>query len=320
MSEDGDAQENEGKSVSKMLLQWPRVSLFSGEPTGKGEVTYDVWKFEVECLLKGKLYTPEAIALGVRKSVKGGASRVLMHAGAEATVNEILAKFDKVFGTVVSGETLLQQFYSEVQQEGESVATWGCRLEDILRRAQERGKVPTGAFDQMLQTKFWSNLNSERVQSALRHKLGSIKDFDALLAAAREAEQEIREFDRVRASKGKIGKVHQAIAAESDQDEGALAAVLQRLEKMETGQASAGLEAVVARLEKLEAKIEQGSAGRGRNKNRGNAAQQTIRPERNKNDEVICFKCNQPGHIAIGCRARPRPGANEQPLNGNQPL
>ena len=259
----GDSEE--GKTLTKLFQQYPRVSQFSGDVAAKGEVSYDVWKFEVNCLVKGKLYTPEAIALGVRKSVKGEAGRVLMHIGEEAKVTDILEKFDKIFGTVVSGETLLQQFYSEYQKPNESVASWGCRLEDLLIRAKEKDKVPEDAFDLMLRTKFWSNLHSERLQNATRHKLGTVDSFYSLLAAVREAEQEIVEYDRMKSaqqdatgSKVKTGRLHHATTSEVGSEAGVLATVLERLDRMESGhnsQSTASLEAIVARLEKIEAKM-----------------------------------------------------------------
>ncbi len=65
--------------------------------------------------------------------------------------------------TFSSGEAITQQFYTEQQKAGESVAAWACRLEDILQRAVELGHVSVIAKNDMLRNKFWTGLASEKV-------------------------------------------------------------------------------------------------------------------------------------------------------------
>ena len=57
-----DSQAHEPPSVNVAKLEnatsstkFPRISLFYGE-TGKGEVTYRTWRYEVNCLLRENTY------------------------------------------------------------------------------------------------------------------------------------------------------------------------------------------------------------------------------------------------------------------------
>ena len=37
-------------SVAKVSAHIPRLPTFSGDPNSKGDTTYDLWKYEVQCL------------------------------------------------------------------------------------------------------------------------------------------------------------------------------------------------------------------------------------------------------------------------------
>lgn len=53
-----------------------KISTFYGE-TGKGEVSFYTWKYEVRCLLEEKVYREEQILQGIRRSCKGEAANIL---------------------------------------------------------------------------------------------------------------------------------------------------------------------------------------------------------------------------------------------------
>ena len=57
--------------------------MFCGD--SKSDATYDVWRYEVECLLN-ESYKPETISHAIRRSLKGEASRVVMHLGPGASI------------------------------------------------------------------------------------------------------------------------------------------------------------------------------------------------------------------------------------------
>ncbi len=59
--------------------QPPRIAMFSGdEPTPKGEVSFEVWKYEVKCLQRDRLHSDTVISQAIRRSLKGIASRILL--------------------------------------------------------------------------------------------------------------------------------------------------------------------------------------------------------------------------------------------------
>ena len=200
-------------------------------------------------------------------------------------------------------------------------------------RARDKGKVDSDSVNEMLCTKFWTHLHSERLKNATHHKFDTISDFDELLAEVRAAEQELTEFDKLRnsasgATKPKSGRFHQAKAEVEGSTDGTLEKLIQRLDKME-GKEKQGsavtLEALVARIEQLEAKTKN---TKGRNKSRGSAQSQSSQAgthrSNNQNGEIICDRCGQAGHIKIGCRVhlnnQSNGNASQQALNSNQPL
>jgi hypothetical protein len=112
--------------------------------------------------------------------------------GIHATLDMVLDKFQRIFGTVSTPELLLEQYYSSRQLPNETVAEWACRLEEILHKLEERGCPVVGQSISMLRSKFWSGLRDINVKNALRHMYDSHVPYDDLLVAARRAEQEAR--------------------------------------------------------------------------------------------------------------------------------
>lgn len=184
----------------------PRISTFSGS-TSKGEAGFEDWRFEVRCLMRDDAVHGDLLLKSVRSSLKGEASCVAMHLRENATLKDVLAKLERVYGTVESGTTLLQQFYNCRQEENETIGAYGCRLEDVLSKAIARGAVAEKQSDEMLRGKLWSGLKDERVRNATRYKLEQIHSFDELIGELRAAEKEIREFDGVRGHRARAQKV-----------------------------------------------------------------------------------------------------------------
>ena len=83
-----------GETDTRVHTTLPRLPLFSGETK---DATFDLWKYEVECLrAEGKREAD--VRLAIRRSLKGQASRTLMTLGVGASVDDILLKFQSVFG------------------------------------------------------------------------------------------------------------------------------------------------------------------------------------------------------------------------------
>ena len=166
-----------------------KLPTFSGsEQTQKGEVSYDVWSYEVRCL-KGQ-WPDHVLLQTVRSSLKSTAREILIPLGESASVDKILAKLEDFYGNVCTPENIMQNFYSDHQQEGESIVTYGSRLEQCISKAVRLGHIDANAKDAMLRSKFWSGLKSSQLRNATRHKYESVKEFHSLLREVRQIEQE----------------------------------------------------------------------------------------------------------------------------------
>lgn len=168
------------------LMHDPRISVFSGD-SGK-DVSYDIWRYEVRSLVRDGSHSEAVISRAIRKSVRGEPARVVMQLGERAEVFDILGKLDSLYGTVESSELLLANFYSSTQGEKESVASWACRLEDMLVKATKRDG--RGGVDQnMLRTKLWSGLRPG-LKDATRHKFDSVREYTEFVIEVRSIEAE----------------------------------------------------------------------------------------------------------------------------------
>ena len=132
----------------------------------------------------------QTVSQAVRRSLRGTAAEMLIHMGEGASTERLLEKMEAVFGDVKTEEQLLEEFYSAKQAPSETVAMWGCRLEEIVRKAQRKQAIEEPAVEPMLRTKFWSGLNSDRVKMALRHIFDRKDGYEQLLAQARIVEAE----------------------------------------------------------------------------------------------------------------------------------
>ncbi|CAG2226925.1 unnamed protein product [Mytilus edulis] len=191
--------------------QRPRLPVFSGD--AKSEASFDVWKFEVKCLLRENLYPELIIVQCMRNSLKNQARNTLLTLPESATPHNILEKLEGIYGNVYSNETLLQSFYTEKQDEGQSVADYGMKLEGILQKAYDKGKLTSEVRDDMLRTKFWSGIRDSALKNATRYKYDTIKNFDELRKEVRAVELELQISS---ASKPTATVIHQPVTAVSD--------------------------------------------------------------------------------------------------------
>lgn len=220
-----------GGSSQGTHMNIPKLPNFSGEvPVPKGEVGFEVWKFEVSCLRVDKLHTEVAVTQGARKSLRGEAARIVMNSlGHQATIIEILDKFEGIYGTLETSEELLQRFYNAVQSAGESISTWGCRLEDLLTKATHHKKLSPTIKDEMLRTRFWNGLADPTLKNTTRYKYDTIDTFDELRREIRKMEQEISIQSSLQ-RKGTRVQHHVQVAEEKDRFDH-MSSKLDKLEK-----------------------------------------------------------------------------------------
>lgn len=175
-------------STTQHVQSSPRLPTFSGLD-GNGEVSFSLWEFEVGCL-KAEGVEEANVMQAIRRALRGPAANVLLNLGKKATVEELLAKLEVIFGDVCTSESILETFFSAKQMARESVAAWGCRLEQMLGQAKKKKAVGSGATTSMLRSKFWSGLADADVKMALRHLYDEDANFSKLLMRARAVEGE----------------------------------------------------------------------------------------------------------------------------------
>ena len=276
-----ESQSNErDPGVTKHIpLHTPKLPVFSGDK--KGDTSYDLWRYEVKCLTKDEV-SPATILQSIRRSLRSGASRVLMRLGTDASIEEILHKFDSVYGIVDDNENLLSQFYSASQKEHEDVSEWSCRLEDLLDRVIQKGEITPTNTDQMLRNMFWNGL-SEKLKDITGHIFKECKDFDELRLAVRKVEQDkLRKKDTV-----KKATINQAMPSSTQIDE--LKAMIQSM-STKMNEMRQEINDVRTRYQGDRRDSDQGNYSRGNDKQ--------------QRGDITCFKCGQKGHVAVGCRVR----------------
>lgn len=170
----------------------PKLSQFSGcaEPK-QGETNFVQWRTEVRCLILDDAISDRVVMRAARRAVKGTAADVLSNLGEDSSPQQMLEKFEVVFGNVLTPEQWLAEFYAATQGEKEGVADWSCRIERIARRAQEKSTLPTAALEEMTRSKFWTGLHNPLVKSQTRHKFDDDENLNELVVACRGVEAEL---------------------------------------------------------------------------------------------------------------------------------
>lgn len=273
-------------------VQFPRVVFFSGDSSKSDHGSYLQWRNEVICLLS-EGHPPSHILHGIRRSLKGTAAGVLLNLGPNVTVNEIVNKFDVIFGNALSSERLLEEFYSARQKSDEDVAVWGCRLETMLNQAKEKGLIAEN-LDDMKRSKFWSGLHSRDMSNALRHRYDSGESFTSLLVAARSVEHEWcmhkEETKKVPETKVKPESAHVRSQQAEPQNE-------------KLDQIMKNLQQLSSRLRSLEEK---------------GAAAVPQRSNFNRKDPPECYYCRKRGHMIRDCYALKRKEGQQGGNSQNQ--
>lgn len=309
--------------------QLPRVTIFSGEKK-TDHASFDVWKYEINCLRKEGTHSEAEIYQSARRSLRGEASRIAMRLGPDVKIEQLILKLEGIYGIVEAGENLLAQFYGARQREGEDVTSWGCRLEDLAQKAVEQGCVSEQQLNQMLHNQFWMGLQ-QQVKDATRHNYENITDFDKLRVQIRKVEHELSLSKNTEVGKKEKKQAHVKMSSTEKQCDSS--EELQELKKI-----VCSLSAKVDQLvNKPDASPETAASqfhptdgatydfpqyvrGRGRPRfgsrrgyeryggGRGNRGRQPL-----NDNQPQCYRCGQVGHLWKGCRANL--DSMQQPLN-----
>jgi hypothetical protein len=168
------------QKIQPAPYQPPKINIFTGSGN-KSESTYELWRYDIECLLRDKSIYKDTIHTAIRRSLRGQADAVVMRLGPEASIEELLHKLDSIYGNAANRVDILKELYGAEQRNDENVINWNCRLEDIMGRARDMGAIHPSEVKRML---LWNGLRKD-LKDASGHKYESIKVFDSLRVAIR---------------------------------------------------------------------------------------------------------------------------------------
>lgn len=302
-------------SRSKGRDMVPKLPIFTGGKESQA-TPFELWKHDVDWLRKQ--YAEEIVLESVRRSLKGEAALVMVRLGTDLNIRLLLHKFEVLYGTVDSESALLTTFYAAEQEPEEDVKTWCCRLEGLLQRVEEQGLISSTAKNEMLRTKLWTGLANTELKQSTRHSFDNLKDVHQLVIKLRTVEMELGHGDKKEKTEKKKIK-NQAIQNTENTTQTMLKQLSDRLGRMEED-----IKHVKTKQEQQQEQQQDSSSkeeshrwnkqrndrGRGRSRGRGRGRGQEYRPTEGKEDEdkpreeIVCYKCGQIGHIALGCRVR----------------
>ena len=226
----------------------------------------------VTSLSRDPSYSGYSVLTAVRKSLRGPAADVAARLGEQATVETILHTFESIYGTVLTGEDLLEKFYNAKQMENEDCATWCCRIEDLIYQALELEAVNAQEVENMLKSRFWSGLRETRIKDALR-QIRSKLTIEELVKEARSLEQE-------------VSVMHKGINTAKVKQQAATAIDTSKLDQ------------ILKKLNELEVEVKKNQKELELYKQIQVKAAEKVRESK----PVICYECGKEGHVAWGCR------------------
>ena len=288
----------------------PRLPVFSGD--GKGDDAYDIWRYEVQCLMK-ESHSPAVISQAIRRSLRGEAHRIIMRLGPNADTPRVLAKMESVYGAVDEQGMLLGNFYSARQKPDEDVSTWGCRLEDLLSKAIEKGQVQVESSGEMLRSMFWSGMQP-RLKDISGHLYERHSDFDALRVAVRRLEQDLkRRREEDTAARKPTGMVKMGIESkEFTELKGMVNQLTTEVRELKRERGNSQPDPTGS-FPKSATSNRQG----GGYQYHSSSDHQERKPLDMDTRKVVCWRCGQEGHLQVGCRVRI--DHLKRPLNYNRP-
>ena len=312
-------------TYSSAYHYFPKLPSFSGE-LGK-DTDYDVWRYEVDCLVDANSHSLDIVSRAVRQSLKGEAALAAMKLGHGASVADILVKLKSAFGTLRRTSTLMADFYSSHQRSDEDVTAWSCRLERLMYQLSTQKHISSEEQDDMLRTRLWDGLTTE-LKSLAGYKHESIHHFDELRLCLREMEFDLdKDLNRDRGTshgtkvKGKSGQVNttSATVSSANRETDGLSEIKDMIKGIhsELQDMRENQRVLAAQVQSQQTDPDQHRYPRPRYDGKGRGKGQrdyrytdtpvaSPMPDAQLPDRhpVVCYRCGYPGHIAIGCKVR----------------
>ncbi|CAC5377575.1 unnamed protein product [Mytilus coruscus] len=107
-------------SLTSLPNHTPRIPTLFGEQ-GKGEASYDLWRYEVDSLLKST-FVPHIVGLLIRRSL--WAEKLDFGLGSEASLYQLLTKLEVNYGFSIQHDKLTEEFYSAIQNPNKEINSW----------------------------------------------------------------------------------------------------------------------------------------------------------------------------------------------------
>ena len=86
-----------------------KFSVFSGDSTQKGEVSFEQWVFEVKSVMQS--HTEATLREGIVCLLWGAMVELVQYLGPHAPVSDIINMLELIYGTIASFDTQMQNFY-----------------------------------------------------------------------------------------------------------------------------------------------------------------------------------------------------------------
>lgn len=262
-----------------VVQEKPHLPTFSG--SGK-DCSYGRWKYDVKCLMGNQKYSVDTVLEAVRKSLKSPAADVLPRLGINPTLQQVINKMDSTYGSVLSGQAILQKFYTD-EQGDESCVAYSMRLEDWIFQAAEKKALSEEAVTTTLTQKFWSGIKDENIKNALRHRYATL-DFEQVLSEARAIEEE---SSSVKKNKARSQQV--------------------------TGSEDSKLDILIKKMERMESELQE-LKGKKKEHPPETTKEPVVCTKCNlkghlyfgckQGQDIECRRCKLKGHIARSCRSK----------------
>ena len=177
----------------RSAISTPKISTFSGDVApGKTKVFYEQWSHEVQCI---KDHYPESVVReSIMQSLQGAAADIACYMGPTASVCEILEKLSVIFGTVMSFDVLMQNFY-KISQGNEKVPSFVTRLEGTLNQIRIKcpGRIANHEVSTHLKDQLFHGVK-KHVRDSVWYLYSNPQTTDSeLVVAARRAESKTEE-------------------------------------------------------------------------------------------------------------------------------
>lgn len=294
------------------IYNYPKLSIFYGEK-GKGEVTWESFKFEVESFLAEKVFTPEQILIGMRRSLKGAANDNVRRLGPGVSLDVVMDDLETAYGNVESRQTVTLKLYTCKQAPDETVDGFAARLEEIFGQAATIGIVDKSDRG-ILKESLHRGLRAELRQES-RCLLKQTSTYEEFKREVRKIEAQVEELKNLERKPGKAAVTIQKEKTDVEELGNEIKEIAKklndRIDALEKGQTSGDRIYGGGRGRQLG----QGRFNRGKYVPKRPTGSSTFTPTcfyckakghlKRDGPELkggpVCFKCREKGHIQKNC-------------------